>query len=213
MFFASCASHRRKSRFSVSVACYSSAIGARRPSSLKQASATASSAVSPIQHPHQPGRPFIHIAVSPSASVYVVCIVRVRPSLPTWLQLFDFVPTPASPPQYVPTFMPLIRRFLFHHHSPHHPSIVNSSHHPAPAPKSFCLPFHIFQTTEIMTFFSSQLSRLHWWYSVGLFPTGVFATFSGSLLVPAFAPPLVVQCRAFPHRGFCYFQWFFVGPE
>ena len=29
----------------------------------------------------------------------------------------------------------------------------------------------------------SQLSRLHWWYSAGLFPTGVFAIFSGSLLV------------------------------
>ena len=126
--------HRRKPSVSVSVACYPSAIGARRPSSLKQASATASSAVSPIQHPHQPGRPFIHIAVSPSASVYVSCIVRDRPSLPTWQQLFDFVPTPVSPPQYVPTFMHFIRLFLFHHHSPHHPSIVNSSHHPAPAP-------------------------------------------------------------------------------
>ena len=29
----------------------------------------------------------------------------------------------------------------------------------------------------------SQLSRLHLWYSAGLFPTGVFANFSGSLLV------------------------------
>ena len=38
----------------------------------KQASATASSAVSPIQHQHWPSRPFIHIAVSPSAPVCVI---------------------------------------------------------------------------------------------------------------------------------------------
>ena len=44
-----------------------------RPSSLKQASATASSAISPIQHPHWPSRHFIQIAVSPSAPV---CVIR-----------------------------------------------------------------------------------------------------------------------------------------
>ena len=52
-----------------------SALSVRRPSSLKQARATASSAVSPIQHPYRPGRPSIHIAVSPSASVCVVCVL------------------------------------------------------------------------------------------------------------------------------------------
>ena len=45
----------------------------QRPSSLKQASSTASSAESPIQHSHQSGRPFIHIAVNHSA---FVCVIR-----------------------------------------------------------------------------------------------------------------------------------------
>ena len=38
-----------------------------------QASATASSAVSPIQHSYWPDRPLIYIAVSPSASVCIIC--------------------------------------------------------------------------------------------------------------------------------------------
>ena len=38
----------------------------------QQASATASSVVSPIQHTHCPGRLIIHIAVSPNASVCVI---------------------------------------------------------------------------------------------------------------------------------------------
>ena len=70
-----------------------SALSVQRPSSRKQARSTASSAVSPIQHPHRPGRPFIHIVVSPSASVYVVCVLLgssvVRAGLfPTWFLLF-----------------------------------------------------------------------------------------------------------------------------
>ena len=51
---------------------FSLSLGVWRLQSLKQASATTSSAVSPIQHPHQPSRPFIHIAVSPSAPVCVI---------------------------------------------------------------------------------------------------------------------------------------------
>ena len=126
--------HRRKPSVSVSVACYPSAIGARRPSSLKQASATASSAVSPIQHPHQPGRPFIHIAVSPSASVYVFASCATIFPFPHCNSCSTYVPTPVSPPSMSPPSCSSFRLFLFHHRSPHHPSIINSSHHPAPAP-------------------------------------------------------------------------------
>ena len=124
-----------------------------------------------------------------------------------------YVPTPVLPPPVCP-----------HLHAPHSPFPISppltssSVHHQFFAPSSaspviVLSPFSHLPNDRNHDPFSSQLSRLHWWYSVGLFPTGVFATFSGSLLVPAFAPPLVVQCRAFPHRAFCYFQWFFVGPE
>ena len=186
-------------------------LGVRRPLSLTQASATASSAVSPIQHPRQPGRPFIHIAVSPSASVYVFASCATIFPFPHGNSCSTYVPTPVSPPPVCP-----------HLHAPHFAFSYFTTTHLIIRPSLILRTIqHRNRSVSLFTSsndrnhdpFSSQLSRLHWWYSAGLFPTGVFAIFSGSLLVPAFAPPLVVQCRAFPHRGFCNFQWFFVGPE
>ena len=155
-------------------------------------------------------------------------------SLPTWQQLFDLCPYSSVAAPVCP-----------HLHAPHFAFSYFTTTHLIIRPSLILRTIqHRNRSVSLFTSsndrnhdpFSSQLSRLHWWYSAGLFPTGVFAIFSGSLLVPAFAPPLVVQCRAFPHRGFCnsfsgsllvggtvqgfspqgflqFFQWFLVGPK
>ena len=78
-------------------------------------------------------------------------------------------------PQYVPTFTLLSRIF------PISPPLTSSPvHRQSHAPNSASSvivqsPYSRPPKNRNNDPFSSQLSRLHWWYSAGLFPTGFFA--------------------------------------
>ncbi len=102
-------------------------------------------------------------------------------SLPTWQQLFDLCPYSSVAAPVCP-----------HLHAPHFAFSYFTTTHLIIRPSLILRTIqHRNRSVSLFTSsndrnhdpFSSQLSRLHWWYSAGLFPTGVFAIFSGSLLV------------------------------